>query len=477
MTNLLRHLAIATPLVTACGSSAPQGPQHLDLVLITLDTTRADHLGTYGYFRDTSPTLDALAAESVVFERAIAPMATTLPTHTSILTATHPLEHGVLANLTHGGSRFAPSAEIRTVAAVLQEAGYTNGAFVSAAPLYSDTGLSIGFDAYNQPNKRERRGGATVTSATSWLAEAPADKPYFIWTHFYDPHNPYQAPKTHQGEFTDGSELDDWIAARGASRRAVRPTGHVVVTTTAVTNYDEEIRYMDDQVAKLLDAVKARGRWDQTVVVVVGDHGEGLNQHNEPGHGLVWDEQLRSPLFIRVPGVPPKRVAHTVSLTDTFPTLFGLAEFPGEEGFLEQASGLDTLSEEFEPRPSLSMQSKRQEDFFGKPRTTAWTSDTHKLIWIEGEGSTLFDLAADPFELTPIVDQPDTVAALTAQMQATITTFTERGVDLGSGQLVEMEPEVIERLRELGYMEGDAEPSEGSVENIAEPDHPQETSP
>lgn len=460
-------------LVGACSSPGSAPNNAYDLVLITLDTTRADHLSSYGYFRQTAPTLDALAAESVLFERAIAPMATTLPTHTSILTGTHPLEHGVLANLTHGGERFAPSDDIRTIAAFLQDAGYHNGAFVSAAPLYNETGIGVGFDAYNQPNKRERRGGATVTSAIEWLATSPTNKPNFIWTHFYDPHNPYKAPQSHRGNFAAGTVLDEWLAERGTAEKGSRPTGEEVVTVTAVNDYDDEIRYMDDQVAKLLKAVKDRGRWDRTIVVVVADHGEGLNQHDEPGHGLVWDEQLHAPLFMRVPGVEPQRVAHTVALMDTFPTLLAMVDLPGKEAFLAQASGVDTLSNDFVARPVLSMQSKRQEDFFGKPRTYAWTSDTHKLIAPLGQPSLLFDLQVDPHELAPL-DSPDQAAEFVAQMNAVVTKYTERGIELGSGQTVEMDPELVERLRELGYMEEEpsTEPDPEALEAL--PDEPTE---
>ena len=144
---------------------------HPNIVLITLDTTRADHLGAYGYFRDTSPRIDAFAEESIVFEHAIAPMATTLPTHVSILTATYPLEHGVLANVMHGGRRFVPAAGLRSFATVCREQGYRTAAFVSAAPLKRDSGIQAGFEEFFEPEKGEAsvRAGVTNKELFRWL--------------------------------------------------------------------------------------------------------------------------------------------------------------------------------------------------------------------------------------------------------------------------------------------------------------------
>ena len=180
---------------------------HPNIVLITLDTTRADHLGAYGYFRDTSPRIDAFAEQSIVFEHAIAPMATTLPTHVSILTATHPLEHGVLANVMHGGRRFVPAAGLRSFATVCREQGYRTAAFVSAAPLKRDSGIQLGFEVFDEPDESEaeRSGGQTSDAALRWLAGLEAG-PFLLWVHYYDAHWPFAAPAPFGGRYrTDPS--------------------------------------------------------------------------------------------------------------------------------------------------------------------------------------------------------------------------------------------------------------------------------
>jgi arylsulfatase len=432
---------------------------HPNIVLVTLDTTRADHLGAYGYFRDTSPRIDAFAEQSIVFENAIAPMATTLPTHVSILTATHPLEHGVLANVMHGGRRFVPAAGLRSFATLCREQGYRTAAFVSAVPLKRDSGVQAGFEVFDEPDESaaERSGGQTTDAALRWLAGLQRG-PFLLWVHYYDAHWPFEAPAPFAGRYRTDPSLERYIAERriaeasdreGVGREQARPT---------LNAYDAELRYQDFQVGRLLDALRARPDWDRTAVVLVGDHGEGLSQHGHAAHGSTWNEQLRSPLLIRAPGHTPRRLAEAISLVDTLPTLLGLLDAPALEGFLAQASGRDVLAGGVELDAVLSQDT-------GRLRTAgayrlALTSARWKYFQIyDGEKTSeeLYDLQADPFELTDVSrGNPETTRRLRAQLFAQLEEQQERAEHLGGGagpQTRATDPAILEQLRALGYLE------------------------
>jgi arylsulfatase len=432
---------------------------HPNIVLITLDTTRADHLGAYGYFRDTSPRIDAFAEQSIVFENAIAPMATTLPTHVSILTATHPLEHGVLANVMHGGHRFVPAAGLRPFAMWCRKQGYRTAAFVSAAPLKRDSGIQVGFEIFDEPHASaaERSGGQTTDAALRWLA-GPGAGPFFLWVHYYDAHWPFEAPAPFAGRYLTDATLERYIAERRIAAASSREgVGHEEARP-ALNAYDAELRYQDFQVGRLLDALRARSDWDRTAVVLVGDHGEGLSQHGHAAHGGTWNEQLRSPLLIRAPGHAPRRLAEAISLVDTLPTLLGLLDAPALEGFLEQASGRDVLAEGVELDAVLSQDTGRP----GKAGAyrVALTSTRWKYFQIvDGEkiSEELYDLQADPFELTDVSRRhPETTRRLRTQLLGQLEAQRRRAEQLGGGARPHTratDPSILEQLRALGYLE------------------------
>jgi arylsulfatase A-like enzyme/Tfp pilus assembly protein PilF len=277
-------------------------PRHKPhLLLVTLDTTRADRLGCYGYSAGHTPVLDSLAAEGVLCDRAftVAPM--TLPSHTSMFSGLYPIEHGVVTN---GRGRLDDG--IPTLAEVLKRHGYETGAFVASFVLNGKFGLDRGFRSYDDdfageeaaPDSlhRQRHAESVVDAALKWLG-ARREKPFFCWVHLYDPHAPY-LPHT---------ELfgDEYVG---------RP-------------YDAEIAYVDRQVGRLVDFLKLRGLETQTLMVVVGDHGEGLADHVERTHGLtLYRETMHVPLIFRHVGRLPKarRVAGNVSLVDLSPTLLDL---------------------------------------------------------------------------------------------------------------------------------------------------------
>src|SRR5262249_10006680 len=273
-----------------------------NVLLITLDTTRADRLGCYGYSAALTPALDRLAAEGVLFEQACTPAPLTLPAHASLMTGLYPREHGLITN---GRGRL--DENVSTLAESFRHGGYDTAAFVGSFVLHSKFGLDRGFMAYDDdmthtdPTEhgmhRQRDGRRVVDSALAWL-EQRRKKPFFGWVHLYDPHVPYQA---HADEFGD--------------RFQQRP-------------YDGEIAYVDRLVQRLVDHLRQNRLWERTLIVVVGDHGESLGEHDEQEHGLtLYNSVLQVPWIWAGRGVTAagRRVPQPVSLVDLRPTLLDAA--------------------------------------------------------------------------------------------------------------------------------------------------------
>jgi arylsulfatase A-like enzyme len=434
---------IDAPLPAFEASGAPQP----DIVLITLDTTRADHIGAYGYPRATTPVIDALAAESLLFERFTVPVATTLPVHTSLFTGLEPTEHGVLANLAFSGERFVPPPGVNTLASWLGDQGYTAGGFVSATPLKRATGIAEGFDSFLQPRGFERSAHETIDLALEWLEER-AQAPYLLWVHLYDPHHPYEPPLLRRWALRPDATLRALAAERGL--------GEDQLDTLA--RYDAELRETDAQVGRLLDSLRVAGRWDRTVVVVAGDHGEGLGQHGVMHHGLIWGEQVHAPLIIHAPGLEPGRHPGLASATDLIPTLLGLVDLPHEQALLDQCSGQDLLAWEGERDAVLSHTSpKRKKEGLGAKKvldTWAYTTDEWTLHFTLRRPVALYHRPSDPHQLTDVIaDEPVRSAAMFTRARAAHADQKRRGRALGAGELAPMDPQMILELEALGYVE------------------------
>src|SRR5262245_37073788 len=282
-------------------------PRHV--LLVSLDTTRADHLGCYGYEAAQTPRLDALAGSGLRFAQATTVMPLTLPAHASLMTGTFPGTHGVRDN----GGFYVPDDQ-RTLAEVLRERGYRTGGFISAFVLDSRWGIQQGFERYFDEfdlskyegvgmDAVQRPGGEVVDKALEWLA-ADREKPFFAWVHLYDPHAPYEAPEPFRSRFPRNMQ--------GA--------------------YDAEVAYADSLVGRLLDSLASDGRLAETLVVVVGDHGESLGEHEEQSHGFfIYDADVHIPLILAGPGVPERVVNDQVRIVDVMPTVLDLlgVEAPG----------------------------------------------------------------------------------------------------------------------------------------------------
>lgn len=451
-------LVFGALLAAGCRSREPELPSFL---LFTIDTLRADHLPVYGYFRDTAPELTRFAGEAMVFERCLAPMAVTLPSHVSLLTATEPPEHGVLANVRHGGQPFKLHSGLEPFTAFAQRLGYRTAAFVSATPLKRGTGIEIGFETFGQPARHERRAESTVAEALTWLdtlagaGEEPTGEPFFLWVHVFDPHAPYAAPEEFQGRFAADAELAAYMTERAIP--AQWPGGRrdePADTAEHLDRYDEEILYVDGQFARLRQRLEELDLWSSLVVIVAGDHGEGLGQHGETGHGNVYWEQLHTPLVVRVPGGEPARVDAPLTLTDTMPTVLARIDSEPWAAFLEQATGVDALAPGAERRGILSWRTGRQRRNLGGPGW-ALTAGGLRFVRQPEEVDLLFDLETDPYELVDLAAaRPEVASRYRAELERRLAELEGRGPgDAETEGLEEFDPQRLEELRALGYVD------------------------
>ena len=348
-------LLLALGSLGACGQESAPGPRHV--LLVTLDTTRADHLGAYGQAQFETPALDALAAEGTVFEQCSSAAATTLSSHASLMTGTYPLRHGVARN------GFSIHASNRMLAEVLGEAGFRCAAFVASSALVSSTGLDQGFEVYDERldlpaspggNDQAQRRAASVTSAVLGHVDevlgadgadgANGGERMFLFAHYFDPHAPYGAPGSPRV-----ADFDDIEAAVVAQQRrhlpaAATPPGQQGVISAGLPEslarmfapapgagdlelaalYGAEVEYLDAELGRLLAGLAARGVLEDTLVVITADHGETFwEQGNFWNHGLwVGQPDVHVPLLVRGPGVRRRaRVGTPVSGVDVAPTI------------------------------------------------------------------------------------------------------------------------------------------------------------
>ncbi len=389
-----------------------------NVLLVTIDTLRADHVGCYGYTRAVTPTLDGLSAHGVRFITAVAHVPLTGPSHASILTGRTPLGHGMRDN----GAYVLPGS-VRTVAEDFRGAGYRTAAFVSGFPLSRRFGLDRGFETYDDHLPRgadprrtayvERTADRTTDAALHWL-DAPRQgtpAPFFLWVHYFDPHAPYEPPPD--------------FASRAA------------------TPYDGEIAFVDAQLARLLGRV---GEGGPVLVLVTGDHGESLGEHGEDTHGIfIYDATLRVPFLLAGPGVPEGRVSGVVARgIDVAPTLLDYAGLPPRavEGrsIRPAASGEDL---EDAPTYSESLHAQLQ---YGWAPLHSWRTARFKLI--EAPRMELYDLESDSSETRDrSAAEPARVDEMRQKLRKAMSTTTPAATQA-------IDAETAERLQALGYLGG-----------------------
>ncbi|MED5330165.1 MAG: sulfatase [Planctomycetota bacterium] len=478
MTRKVHHVVFVL-LVTliACGgegdSKTASGPVN-SLIVVTLDTTRADHISSYGYPLPTTPVLDALADEGLRFERTYAPMGQTLPSHATLFSGQHPREHGMLEN--HG----TVSPEVETLAEILAEEGFDTAAFTSARVLSRAAGLDQGFHHYDESpptgeNYRHTdRSAEMVTDAClSWLGERDSDRPLFLWVHYFDPHFPFNAPGDVKAGL-DVAPIEKLLKNKAKNSVAAgQEPGFTNLKTTARywRDYDAEIRFMDQHMGRLLKGLEEQGILPGATVLVVGDHGEGLYDHGERNHGInLYDELLRVPMVL-VPSLqsqeasesfPGQVLKEAVALEDVRGALLRLSLGESGAGKGRGSNLWDEIVRQGAPRPrpifverphysaeQLTKRSgKKTPDRYVFGAMMAVIAEGFKYILGPDGTEELYDLSADPDELHNLSGEDEERRArlaglMAAWMEAHPVEVVAPGDDLDQKRL--------EELRQLGY--------------------------
>ncbi len=402
-------------LLCAAASAAP------NVVLVTIDTLRADRVGAYGHAAAQTPALDRLAREGVLLEDAVVQVPQTRPSHASIFTGLLPYEHGIRDNYSHPLTAGTP-----TLASVLREAGWDTAGFVGAYPVSRPSGLDRGFAVFDDPfgregaatreTRTERRASEVVDRVLAWLRQ-PRARPFFAWVHLFDPHAPYDAPA---------------------------PWGERLVDNP----YDGEVAYADAQLGRLLAWLDGAGLRPRTLVVVTSDHGEGLGAHGEDEHMFfVYDSTLRVPLVLSWPGHLPAgaRVGGQFRSVDLLPTLLELVGVtaPSTSG----VSRAPLLRRGGRIRESESYaETLYSQLHFGYAPLRALRGGGWK--YVDAPRPELYHLADDPGETRNLIEERTSVAAA---MRERLLTF-----DRAAGpapELPELDPDAAEQLAALGYVE------------------------
>jgi arylsulfatase A-like enzyme/Tfp pilus assembly protein PilF len=411
--------AALLPSAGACARATPATPPNV--LLVSIDTVRADHVGAYGYAPARTPTLDRLAARGARYERASTVTPLTLPAHTSLLTGLTPIEHGVRDN---GG--FYLDEKFDTLAEILKRRGYRTGAFVGSFVLDSRWGLNQGFDLYfdNFDLSRDgeatmddiqRRGEQVADRAIDWLRLSP-DRRFFAWLHFYDPHTPYDAP----------------------------PPFPEMFPRTLVGAYDAEIAYTDAQLGRVVSELGRLGVSDRTLIVVTGDHGESLGEHGEQTHGFfIYDATMHIPIIAAGPGIAAGVVSTPASIADIFPLVLRAVGVP------DARPPAAAYGESYYPR-----------FHYGWSELKSIRDDRYKFVL--APRPELYDLQQDRGEWHNLAaEQPQRAQAMAAALARLAS-------DTAVKPPTDVDPDARARLQSLGYI-GTASSLAGSAGSLADP--------
>ncbi len=441
-TRFQKHLALfalAVVILTGLGDGAVFAqvdsshlPPRTPVLLITIDTLRADHLSCYGSRRVRTPAIDGLAAQGVRFDHALAQVPITPPSHAVILTGTYPMFNGV-RGFTSGP---LPSG-VGVLAEAFQRHGYDTAAFVSSAVLESSWGFSRGFQEYDDrfnvrqvqignPAAVERRAEETVGRLLAWFqaraASGTGQRPFFVWLHLYDPHTPYDPPEPFRTQYA----------------------GH---------HYDGEIAYADSQLARLFDYLRNNRLYDRTLIALMSDHGESLGEHGEDEHGFfIYNSTLHVPLIFKLPAGmgAPHVVPRLVGLIDLAPTLLDLLHLqdPLRRQFQGTSLAPDILEKGATHERPVYSETYYPRDSFGWSELRGIT--TERFQYVSAPHSEFYDLRSDPQEAHNLYAERTSLAA---PLREQLSSFERR---YASTRPIPKGPplpsETIEKLKSLGYI-------------------------
>ncbi len=408
---------VVTPLKTFRRRVHPGVLAGNNLLLITLDTVRRDHVGCYGDQVARTPTIDALSRRGVLFDHAVTGVPSTAPSHASMLTGLEVPNHGVRTN-----AKYTLAEDHTTLAEILSDRGYGTAAFVATAVLRSQYGLNQGFDNYDDRLDRKGRNAAEITDlATSWLTEhlaADPDRPFFMWLHYFDAHKPYGPPAEFAELYPDSP-------------------------------YDAEIAYVDEQIGRFFAALAERQLRDRTLIVLTSDHGEGLGEHLEEDHSrLVYDTVMRIPLVIAGPPPvnQPIRVDDvTVGTIDIMPTVLSLLGIESPENM----DGLDLVTAPVSPDRAMYLETLAPLAYHGWSSLHALRRVNAKFIL--APTCEYFDITGDPGELTNLLETDSRSAGDLPKLLARRMNAWD-SVDDAFAAAAQLSPDVAEELAALGYI-------------------------
>ena len=414
----------AAGLAPTCSSRSGAGLAGLNVLVITLDTTRTDALGLYGNAHAVSPRIDELGRTGLVFDACYTPVPLTLPAHCSLFTGRYPIAHQVRNN----GTYVLPPSE-PTMAGVFKERGYDTAAFVASFTVAAKFGLGRGFDAYDEDFE-------TGEAVQNYLAEIPADRVaekflrwletrksgrFFGWVHFYDAHAPY-LPHPEAGAAGDGSP---WSL------------------------YEGEVRFVDGQVGRIVEALKAKGLYETTLIVIVGDHGEAFGEHKEQGHGIFgYEESLRVPLVLHNPRLfpSPRRVSGRLSLVDVMPGLLELVKMPVPSA-VQGRSFRPLVDGREKERREIYFESLFGQEEYGWAPLTGLIDGSFKYISLPD--AELYDVDADRRESQNLLAGREEAARA---MDRKLAAFVERAASGAGPRRRELSESDVKKLTSLGYV-------------------------
>lgn len=394
------------------------------VILISIDTCRADYLGCYGYPHGTTPNIDRFANEAVLFKNVISPVPTTLPAHSSMLTGTIPPYHGV-----HGNIHYKLAQQNLTLPEILKQQGFITAAVISAFVLDAQFGLNQGFDYYNDRfvevqhnvSGAERRGDETTDFAIKWLEENK-DQKFFFFLHYYDPHAKYEPPEPFATKYTGNQ-------------------------------YAGEVAFVDHCIGQVIEKLKKLDLYDSSLIIITGDHGEMLGEHGEEDHTyFIYQSAIKVPLIFKLPGYSKSRkIDHTAGLIDIVPTICGLL-------------GIETPApvqgEDLSPY-ILQKQTPNQKKYLFCESLTPTRFNANPLLgvvtdrwkYIQTTRPELYDLETDPRETNNLINQkPQRARLLQDQLKQILEQSTRRG---SPDSKLKLDAQAIKLLQSLGYVAGD----------------------
>ena len=405
---------------------------NLNVLLITLDTTRADRLGCYGHARARTPNLDGLASAGVRFENVYSQVPLTTPSHCSILTGTYPLYHQV-----HNNGTYALPAEVTTLAEVLKGRGFQTAAFVGSFTVDSRLGLGQGFDVYDdkfaegqafKPLNAERKADKVYAAFRRWF-DGVEKPPFFCWVHFYDPHLPYDPPAPYSIDFADSP-------------------------------YDGEVSYMDHTIGQVIASLREKGLLSKTLIVLAGDHGEAFGEKVETGHGVfLYDGTLKVPLILHAEGHLPKGgvIKSRVRLIDIAPSILDLLGLPVPSE-IQGTSLLPYIAGREKKDLSTYLETYFPRENYGWSELTGFVDGDWK--YIKAPKPELYNLKTDPQETQNVLGQESKNAELMSERLAETTAKYASGFAASRRVLT---PEEQEKLRSLGYVDQTASIGSGPL--------------